>query len=592
MSIATLHFDTESLTDAITSVDLDGQDRQTCEAFGRLFGRQARTKQGDDAFQFLAIICYWRLRPDDEQAPFDSVCEGGTLHDISDAQVETIASIVPVISNSELRARLSDLVWVRRRDHRLARTAAADYVTSAERLITRQHVVGVKERLSRAVQLAARLGRNEALFADTIQRITAIAQRSEIQHCTLANCLDVLCDSRADEVSHFYQLAVERAEAIAKDQSNLLWERRFWELASVFAGRMGDKQSARSAAINSAQTLERQAEQATLQAIAAQFWEMALHAYRGIASTAEERARVHQKLLEAQKQIPNEMIPIESGPIDLTDLVSSARDRIRGKAKTRALAELVYATRWLSKEEIRRQADDRIREFPLQHMFPSTRFGSTGKVSVTASGTLPSNEEIVEDRLLAEMCQQYKYFIGVVANGTIEPMRADLLLSHNVTIDDVAEFVNPSPFVPPGREAFFTIGIHAGIHGRFVESLHVLIPQLEHVLRYALNCQNVITSGINDKGIQREFDLNEILFMSQAEQLLGEDLCFVLRVLLIDRHGCNLRNELAHGMKSPGFFFSDMAVYAWWLVLRIVGGPFAIVIRNQDSPSGECVNDL
>ena len=103
----------------------------------------------------------------------------------------------------------------------------------------------------------------------------------------------------------------------------------------------------------------------------------------------------------------------------------------------------------------------------------------------------------------------------------------------------------------------------------------MLIPQVEELLRCLLGTNGVRTSNLNDLGIQEEFDLNRLLRMKETESILGEDLCFCLRVLLIERHGANLRNEMAHGMLSSSAFFRDDAIFAWWLVLRMVCGPVA-----------------
>src|ERR1700730_5973236 len=102
-----------------------------------------------------------------------------------------------------------------------------------------------------------------------------------------------------------------------------------------------------------------------------------------------------------------------------------------------------------------------------------------------------------------------------------------------------------------------------------------------HPGRCHLNAKGVVTSSINGDGIQQEFDLNRLLYMPEVDSLLGEDLCFALRVVMTERYGYNMRNEMAHGMLMPGFFFSEPAVYAWWLVFRIVAGPIADAILTQ-----------
>lgn len=243
----------------------------------------------------------------------------------------------------------------------------------------------------------------------------------------------------------------------------------------------------------------------------------------------------------------------------------------------------LLSTRWQTRADVQRQVEKNMKHYPLQHLFASTQLGSTGKVAANAPSGMPHGGQIDDERLFAEMCRHYKYFISVVVNGTIEPMRHELLRSHIVTIDDVSHLLRHSPHVPHGREAFWVIGIHAGIHGRFIESLHVLVPQVENLIRELFNANGLISSSFDDTGIQHEYDLNRLLRSADAEKLLGEDLCFVLRVIFVERFGYNLRNELAHGMLSPGALFGDAAIYGWWLLFRLIVGPVAEIILADSS---------
>ena len=291
-------------------------------------------------------------------------------------------------------------------------------------------------------------------------------------------------------------------------------------------------------------------------------------------------------------ELPSEMFSFSSGPIDISEPVFEAQRRIHGKEKLRALAEMVVASHWQPKSNIREAAEDSIRRYPLQHMFATVQLSSTLKVAARASSGAPTGLEIAEDRLNVEMCRHDKNFFPFAAAGTIEPMRNEVLMAHCVSHDDVAYFVESSPLVPRGHGAFFTIGILAGLKGRFIEALHVLIPQLEHMLRCWLFENNLISSTLNPDGIQQEMDLNRILRLPEAESLAGEDLCFVMRVLFIEKFGHNLRNEIAHGMLPPGSCFSGAAIYAWWLIFRLVAYPVAAaIIRDDDNSSGEVPQD-
>ena len=97
-------------------------------------------------------------------------------------------------------------------------------------------------------------------------------------------------------------------------------------------------------------------------------------------------------------------------------------------------------------------------------------------------------------------------------------------------------------------------------------ALHLLIPQLKHSLRYVLETQGVVTSGL-DNEIQREFDLNTLLGNSQysgpLSAIFGEDFIFDLRGLLVERFGANLRNEMAHGLLDYSQLSLSTSRYVW-----------------------------
>ncbi len=585
MDIATLTIDDDSLLQAIATLELPAGHCQTCGDYGIRFGKQVETSPAlADALRLLAIICSFRLKADDQQRPFDCMWDESTWEHLADNQLAVLARIAPSVADAELRTRLCDIVWLRQRSHAHARIAAEGYVTCAEQLIAGKQVLGEWERLSRAVQIAAQVERNGRLYSDVVQRIEAIAATDGLLNCTLKTCLKVLLSARYGDRHRFYQLAVERVQSIRQSEPNPLWERCFWELAAGFAGAKEDEALRREALIEVARTFECEATQAPMHVVAAHFWENAYQAYRRVSGTDDDRTRVHREMLRAQERIPSEMVPITTESVNISDLVKQSQERMRKKTKFRALAELVFASQWHKKATLREQAENGFREFPFQHLFGSVQFSSTGKVAATAGAVSAGGADVAPERLKAEMCKQYQYFIPVTVAGRIEPMRHELLRAHNVTFDDIVEFLQYSPFIPAGRLGLVAIGIYAGLTERFVEALHVLVPQVEHILRDALNAQGVITSGLNPEGIQIEFDLNRLLSMPETETLLGEDLHFTMRMVFVERYGHNLRNQLAHGMLPYSFFFSHTAAFSWWLILRILGGPVAdLVIRQPDS---------
>jgi hypothetical protein len=343
--------------------------------------------------------------------------------------------------------------------------------------------------------------------------------------------------------------------------------------------------------IEVAKTFEAEADNSPTNAIKAHFLECALHQYRKISGSEADRSRVHKQMLDAQSKIRDEMIPIADESVDISEIVKISVGRMRGKDIVRGLAELVFSSRWLDEAYVREQASDAIKSYPLQNLFSNVKFSSTWKTAARAPGAGFDATDLSEEQLFPKMCEQYKYFIPITVSGAVEPMRNELLLAHNILLEDVAQFLRYSPFIPFGREALFVIGIHAGLHGRFVEALHVLLPQLENLIRCLHQQNGIPTSTLNQDGIQEDYDLNRLLRMPESENLLGKDLCFVLRVVFTERWGYNLRNELSHGMLPATAFFAEAAVYAWWLIFRMVCGPVANAIIQHDAQSNTMASD-
>jgi hypothetical protein len=163
------------------------------------------------------------------------------------------------------------------------------------------------------------------------------------------------------------------------------------------------------------------------------------------------------------------------------------------------------------------------------------------------------------------------------AHQYVEPLRNRILLEHRVTTDDLLAIVMHSPFVPSGREMLFARGLLAGLRGDFAVALHFLIPQIENSVRHILDQKGILTSGLDARGIQDDLDVNRTLreepFAVPLTEILGEDTVFSLRGLLIEQHGGNYRNRLAHGFLDDAAFFSPLCSYLWWVALRLCCAP-------------------
>ena len=73
-----------------------------------------------------------------------------------------------------------------------------------------------------------------------------------------------------------------------------------------------------------------------------------------------------------------------------------------------------------------------------------------------------------------------------------------------------------------------------------------------------------------EDGTECEIGLKALLKNDRISEVMSEDLQFELRALLIDPFGVNLRNQIAHGLVTDGYFNSSHPIYLWWLCLKFV----------------------
>jgi len=209
-----------------------------------------------------------------------------------------------------------------------------------------------------------------------------------------------------------------------------------------------------------------------------------------------------------------------------------------------------------------------------------------GRIIARRGSVMSDDPEVREHAVRAEMFRAALDFQKAVTAGFIEPARMQLLSEHNATFQDFYHVIVDSPFVPPGREYFFVRGLYEGLNGDFLLAAHLLIPQLEHALRFHLEQRGVDVTTLSNEGVQELMDINK-LFGWRREKLLelfGAEQVFELEGLLVRRYGANLRNSFAHGLFWPDQFYDSSVIYLWWVTLRLCLAHFSSIPQTQPSP--------
>lgn len=113
----------------------------------------------------------------------------------------------------------------------------------------------------------------------------------------------------------------------------------------------------------------------------------------------------------------------------------------------------------------------------------------------------------------------------------------------------------------------------------FIDSLSL---KFEGILRQYLQCSGeTVTKASRSRtghDVQRELDINDILSHPRIAQALGRSDLELMRFVLVEHGGLNLRNNIAHALLPERAYGRHMAV---WLFVMI----FRVLRMNPDAPS-------
>ena len=130
------------------------------------------------------------------------------------------------------------------------------------------------------------------------------------------------------------------------------------------------------------------------------------------------------------------------------------------------------------------------------------------------------NEVVIHSK----MVENYRFHVNLAVRGYIWPAQEILLLEHRLREADFVNLARQSSIVPIGREILFGKALFAGYDRDFVTALHILVPQIEHMVRCHLKQAGVQTTNIDVNGIENENGLSSLMDLPQAEEIFGEDL--------------------------------------------------------------------
>jgi len=553
-----------------------------------------------EALGLLRDLTFYRFVPGSVTEPFQpTLIMGGrrsaTPDDLTDDNLAMLRQLAPDIEDAEVRARVSDAIWVRKREVQCAKVAIDAYLESARRLEQEPPKVGDRailvycvDRVERALRLARMINDTER-FDNVAGYVGELAERLTAELAPLApHLLDLLIEFRVGEPIRHAATTKEAAER-AETQDAVDDAREYWSRQAEWLRLAGDAAGERAARVSAAETYVKKAGlfeggKPPNYLLISDCLERAIQAHRQIGGQKERVDELHARLVVAQQKSVAELKRVQLGQFDATELVQKTVAVVSGKPFPEALFRVALLVNPPDVTRLREQALEMMKLAPLASSLPAGVMNASGKTVAKIPSALSPDADKAEAAVRSAMARQ----LGLARSTCAIAVHAavtQIILEHPVRLADWGPLVSDNPFIPAGRGSIFAEGLHAGLTGNLLASTHLLMPQIENSFRELLSQRGVVPSKLNQYGIQEEKHLQELLYLQEFEQVFGANLTFDLKTLLVDHGGPNLRHGTAHGLRSHQEFFSPEAVYFWCLTLRLCFPPLLQQLLADAAPA-------
>lgn len=396
---------------------------------------QGRNEHGK-VLWLLADACSMMLSPSSPNEPFKPIAvfhdrRSVIPEDLHDADILFFAEIVDVIDADWLKARLSDLVWLKGKPRNTAFALKAIDAYRSLPLETDTWIHGGRDCWSRAISLARMLkggagDRLEQMEATIVVAFNAVTRAGGFLGLWLADLLK----SNGLGRSHRVDVAM-KLEALAHEfdgEGDLHRAREYFSAAADWHKAIPDEVKAAEMTVAVAEgwvkeAIARSASESPSHMVASSFYENAIQVYRTIPRAERATHRVDERVSELRARLNEsgerslgEMGLLRTPGVDITEIVENARRSVSGKSAHEALLAFANLHRGANVEELRSSVLERMRQYPLQSLFAATVISRDGRViakcpAMSLGGELTEDDEMA---IRAEMVRDYGILVSIV----------------------------------------------------------------------------------------------------------------------------------------------------------------------------------
>lgn len=207
------------------------------------------------------------------------------------------------------------------------------------------------------------------------------------------------------------------------------------------------------------------------------------------------------------------------------------------------------------------------KDYPLQHILGKSLIQQGRKIHQSSGGY-----EITEDHIVEQYSRNMRTYV------IFSKFLFDELKRRGVTGAKIADYLRDKEVFQYDNFGAIEEGLQNYDEGKYYSALAVLLPQIEEALRNLLRKAHLPTLTLGRSGDQVVIGMRDILESPLLKSAMPEDLYWYLRLLLWDKRGPALRDNICHGLLS--YKSGEYECYYVLHILLILAG-FGL---NQNNP--------
>lgn len=546
----------------------------------KAFGARSITK--GDSWNLLQQVFSFHFKPTQLMEPFGpmSVFDGKRSmipSDLSDEQLDELQATLEGVTNPEYRARVGDVLWLRRKDPKAARIAVQAYLEAGKEIEHPENWTMSMERYERAVRLARQIdpkGKLPKLILEHLESRVVHYDGTDPLYFT-CKALEYLAEFRSGNFPRLAEIAGRVAEKSRAD-GDFRRARSYYDVQAKHLKLAKVPDQAEAVRIAAARSFVEEAEsrEANGEFMAAHsFWGDAIAAFRDRPSLRKEIPELQRRYSAAGEKLRDEMQEVSSGEVDISKFVEESRAAVRDLPWEDAFFELVSFIPLIDPSELRKTTEEEIAEHPLQATITASIHDASGRKVGVRPSAFTDDRKQYEKAVTGFMERNASYRRHLAVHANIAPAMRQIIEDHDVDQGHFVAVLEDSALIPEERRELFYQAFEAGFRWDFSTALRILIPQVENALRFVLEQQGISPVNVDGDGVEEVWGIERVLYHPKTLETFGAAFVFELRSLLVNRLGPNLRNLFAHGALSPDGFRGETAFYLWWIILRLAAFP-------------------